>query len=600
LPRSRPIWEFQPKLPKMSPNVRAFRNVLQSAGFTDEERLVRESLQNSVDARAPDAEAPVRVRIEKRVLAGKAKSELVAALGLNGEPLSRHALFNLPQGNAFEKLTQARSPLSIVQVSDFNTKGLSGTWNGTSANDHFGRLVVHFGNDDKAEGVASSGGSFGFGKTVYAKASKIGIVVYYSVFKPSRDTGGTGARLMGTGLFDKHSKGRAEYTGFAFFGERDPSSPAEALPFIDDHAHAVAQRCGLHVRKPDEFGTTILILDCDLDVDSMRVATEKYWWPRITRDELDVTFVQNGEEQSPRPKKNPVLIPFIDSMNNLRAGVEQKPKSLLKTFNRVRIDNDLREIGTLACLHLGEQHDLAHMVALIRKPGMVVNYRAVGSDAFEPCVGVFQADDQIDKVLTYAEPPSHDRWDSNADRLRNNFGADGAEAVASIEKRIEVAFKDFQREQEPPPPPGGVLPKELSSLLSKFFGGKGPVPPPPPEGASRPVAISLRESRIAKGDDTYDKAAIEVALPDSSTLEAVRCRVSAHHEVLGDASHRLIGRTLVRLTNSKNRVIAKGRPASHLFVIKRGQAVRVTAMAKTDSSYFTRMRVTVEEERQDG
>ena len=584
----------------MSPNVRAFRNVLQSAGFTDEERLVRESLQNSVDAHSPDALAPVRVRIEKRVLAGRGKSELVAALGLDGEPLSRHTLFNLPKGNAFEKLIQSRSPLSVVQVSDFNTKGLSGVWNGTSVNDHFGRLVVHFGNDDKAEGANSSGGSFGFGKTVYAKASKIGIVIYYSVFRPSADTDGASARLMGTGLFDKHSKGRAEYTGFAFFGERDPQSATEAIPFVDDYAHSIAERCGLHVRGAEEWGTTILILDCDLDVDAMRAATEKYWWPRIARDELDVTFVQDGEEQSPRPKKNPLLIPFIDSMNNLRAGIEQKPKSLLKAFNRVRINDELREIGKLACLHIGEDHELAHMVALIRKPGMVVNYRQVGSDAFEPCVGVFQADEQIDKVLTYAEPPSHDRWDNNADRLRTNFGADGADAVSAIEKRIESTFKDFQREQEPPPPPGGILPKELSSLLSRFFGGKGPVPPPPPEGAKRPVTISLRESRIVKGNSTYDRAAIEVSLPEDSALDSVRCRVSAHHEVLGDASHRLIGRTSVRLADSRNRVIAKGRPAAHIFTIRRGQAVRMSALAKTDPSYFTRMRVTVEEERKDG
>jgi hypothetical protein len=292
-------------------------------------------------------------------------------------------------------------------------------------------------------------------------------------------------------------------------------------------------------------------------------------------------------------------MPFIESLNNLRAGTEQKPKSMLKIFNRVRIANEPREIGKLACLHLGEDHELAHMVALIRKPGLVVNYRPVGSDAFEPCVGVFQADDEIDKVLTYSEPPSHDRWDNNADRLRNNFGADGADAVSAIEKRIESTFKDFQREQEPPPPPGGVLPKELSSLLGKFFGGRGTAPPRPEDGAKRPVAISLKESRVKEDEATFDKAAIEVTLPSDSELASVRCRVSAHHEVLGDASHRLIGRSLVRLRNTKNRVLAKGRPASHVVVIKRGETVRLSAFAKTQASYFTRMRVTVEEESQD-
>ncbi len=597
--RLHPIWEFQPKLPKMSPNVRAFRNVLQSAGFTDEERLVRESLQNSVDAHSDDADGPVRVRIEKRTLAGKAKADLVAALHLDSEPLGRHELFNLPKGNAFEKLMHSRSPLSVVQVSDFNTKGLSGAWNGTTIDDHFGRLVVHFGNDDKAAGASSSGGSFGFGKTVYAKASRIGIVVYYSTFKPTRATGGASSRLMGTGLFDRHSKGRKEYTGFAFFGDRDPESPSEAVPFVDAAAASVAKQCGMYVRDPEEYGTTILILDCELDLQAMLLATEKFWWPRITQDELDVSFVHNGEERSPRPKRNPLLMPFVDCMNNFRAGVEQKPKSMLKTFNRFRVDDELRQIGTLACVHLGEDHDLAHMVALVRRPGMVVNYRQAGSDAYQPCVGVFQAHDDIDKVLTYAEPPSHDRWDSNADRLRSHFGADGADAVSTIEKRIDNTFRDFQREQEPPPPPGGVLPKELSALLGRFFGGKGSVGEPLPEGVKRPVTISLRETRVVKGDETFDRATIQITLPDDSPLEVVRCRVNAHHEILGDASHRLIGRSIVRLLSDKDRVVAKGRPASRAFGIKRGETLRLAAVAKTDATYFTRMRVTVEEDRQD-
>ena len=72
-----------------------FNNVLQSSGFTAEERLVREALQNSVDARREAAEAPVAVRIERLSVTGSEKAKLVSALRLADEPLGRQTHFGL-------------------------------------------------------------------------------------------------------------------------------------------------------------------------------------------------------------------------------------------------------------------------------------------------------------------------------------------------------------------------------------------------------------------------------------------------------------------------------------------------------------------------
>ena len=271
-----------------------FNNVLQSSGFTAEERLVREALQNSVDARREAAEAPVAVRIERLSVTGSEKAKLVSALRLADEPLGRQTHFGLPSGNALETITDDDVPLSLLIISDFNTKGLGGNFGGTGDDDHFGRLVINLGVDDKADASSVSGGSFGFGKTVYGKASKIGVVAFYSVFQPTEASDGAHARFMATGLFSAHDHSGTSYDGFAFFGAPDPDHPDEAIPFVDSDAHAVAASCGIPARPADEHGTSIIIVDCDYDMEALKRASELYWWPRLIRDELDLTLIAEG------------------------------------------------------------------------------------------------------------------------------------------------------------------------------------------------------------------------------------------------------------------------------------------------------------------
>jgi hypothetical protein len=200
-----PAWEFHRRQQKMSLTTSIFNNVLQSSGFTPEERLVREALQNSVDAHSKAAELPVSVRIERRTLVGDAKLSLMTALRLDDAPAERAALFELPAGNALTTSKDPDVPLSVLTISDYNTKGLGGRWDGTGEDDHFGRLVINLGIDDKADAADVSGGSFGFGKTVYGKASRVGVVVFYSVFRPTDATENTHARFMATGLFKAHT-----------------------------------------------------------------------------------------------------------------------------------------------------------------------------------------------------------------------------------------------------------------------------------------------------------------------------------------------------------------------------------------------------------
>ena len=117
-------------------------------------------------------------------------------------------------------------------------------------------------------------------------------------------------------------------------------------------------------------------------------------------------------------------------------------------------------------------------MALIRGPGMVVNYQKAGSDTYQNCVGVFNSHPDIEKILTYSEPQIHNEWDSNSDRLKRKFEDDGIRVVKRVASVIERNFKDFQRLQESPVPPGSaiftktsVLPHSLPPFYSSVLRG---------------------------------------------------------------------------------------------------------------------------------
>lgn len=587
------IWEFHERQRKMSLTTNIFNNVLQSSGFSAEERLAREALQNSVDAHRMDADYPVSVRIEKRYLSGEHKASLVNALQLDRELMRRSALFDLPPGNALETMGDPSDPLPVLIISDYHACGLTGQWDGTGPGDHFGRLVVNLGVDDKAQGSEISGGSFGFGKTVYGKASRVGIVAFYSVYQSQNEV--VHARFMATGLFKPHDTGGKSYDGFAFLGLPDDGAPDEVLPIADDAAHEIARQCNMSVRSQSEYGTSILIIDCDLDMDSLRDAAERYWWPRLLRHELDVVFSNEGEEQIPRPKINPDVQPFIRSWHVLDSKNESPPESKVYSFNRISTERaGMKKPGLLACVALESETPFRNRVALVRGPGMVVDYLQVGSDSYPACVGVFKADDDVEKILTYSEPQMHNQWDENSDRLKRMYDVDGPRIVRSILSRVAKNFRDFQHLQEPPVPSGGVRPKELSKLLGRFLDTPGIAPVPVPPSAPRPVSIHVHEDRILDGDAILDIADITLQLKEEHNLETEEYVLEVYHEVLGDSAERVVERSLCSLEDDNGRLLAHGNPASVVVAVSRSAPLRLRAAATSAKSWLTRIKVAAE------
>lgn len=594
------LWEFQEKSRKMPLTTKIYQNVLHSSGFSESERLVREAVQNSADALDAASPSRVLVRFNFRRYRSEAKQKLSKALRLADGPLTRLDKLGLRLGNSLETLEKPDIELPVLIIADYNTCGLGGKWDGTGPADHFGRLVVNLGIDDKSSGEEVLGGSFGFGKTVYGKASRMNIVVFYSVFEPGPETDGNHARFMATGLFSDHPHDGKNFSGFAFFGEEDEENPGDVKPMVDEMAHAAASACGLELRSENQKGTTILILDCDADPTDLVEAASKYWWPRLTeggRRGLDIVVSDEETEYRPRPKSDDAVKPFFRCLSNARSKYESPPETKLYSYRRMNVGGEMKQLGTLSCAAMQDKdhdHELANRIALVRGSGMVIRYAELGSESLEPCVGVFQSHDDVEAVLAYSEPQLHNEWDPNSDRLKARFAEYGPAVVKSIHQRNANSFRSFQRMQEPPIPPTGKRFKELEKLLGGFLKVTGKNPGPPPDPHRRPISISVSEDRVERAGQIIDTAEVTLNVKEDHPSASIRCTISARLELLGDATQRILGDMPCQIVDLAGTVLSSGAPANAEITLQKGQPFRCVVEGESSAQNLTRLRIGLE------
>ena len=260
----------------------AWVNPLTASGLPREHVLGREAIQNSTDAATGGAVVEIRFRKRKSgggrresLRGGPRRSEWAGQQG-RGRRVSIRIVFRDHRRSRIGGL--GRAPLHR----GFFACGLGGALGGlVDPEDHFRRLCLQLGNADSGEEGSARGGSFGYGKSVYARASGVRTVIYYSRFEPTERSGNRWARLYGISLLKQHEKDGRAYSGFATFGVPGPDMESE--PLHDEDANAFAARLGFAERGPDDLGTSILILDTNLDLGELRRGIETYWWPRLGR-----------------------------------------------------------------------------------------------------------------------------------------------------------------------------------------------------------------------------------------------------------------------------------------------------------------------------
>lgn len=409
-------------------------------------------------------------------------------------------------------------------IEESAASGMYGPWEGDRSKMYRALCTIGV-----TSGLEGRGGSYGYGKAGLIRGSATRTVVAYTCFRERGDDPGVTRRLLGMTYWGQHDFGGMGFTGFARFGKE--KGGGEVVPFENEEADVQADRLGLKVRTPDmtaDLGTTFLLIEPTVTAEDLVVAIERSWWPALEDRRLQFNssvHTTTGEVLHPRPRRDPVLRTFIKAYE-----VATHPSD---GGEGNRYDHaGLGVIGLVsepegwsyAGQTEGHEEGIDHcsLVALIRKPRMVVEYYQARTWAVPPYVrGVFVADPCINVELRETEPKDHNRWDYRSEDANNA----ARQTARRVYDRIRKKVRQYKNELKPPPrPPEELLLKWWDRLIRKLL--EGLIIEPPPDSAPRPFSIQpsyrlevagpeevrmVGEARIAFSDHfEHTEALIEV------------------------------------------------------------------------------------------
>ena len=126
--------------------------------------------------------------------------------------------------------------------------GLSGDPHDKNSN--FYRLLLSLGDRSKARTSKGTGGSYGFGKSVYSSSSAIQTIFAYTRFADEK--GNEHTRLFGCGYYASHEHRKKSYSGRAWLGTKKHADGAGRLvidPYEDKQADNLAEKLGFELRE---------------------------------------------------------------------------------------------------------------------------------------------------------------------------------------------------------------------------------------------------------------------------------------------------------------------------------------------------------------
>jgi len=334
--RPSPKWHFKPLDP-----AHITRESPVAAFFTEDKvskpgvALVREGIQNALDAKSDKEIGPVLVRIslseqEKSVPASKANFLCEGGLW---EHLSV-AKKSFPEGPPSKK-----EPWSYFAFEDFGTTGLEGdeTTNSGNRENRFRHFFRAEGQSDKESGR----GSWGIGKQVFWASSRIKTAFGFTVRENDKRS-----MLMGTTLLTEHTvKGKSYQEGYYGLSSKDGMIiPTEEKSFL----LKFSEMFGLS-RKPENPGLSLIVPYPQKEIDRdalVKAVLEDYFYPILSK-QLDVFIETRGIEtcldQQTYEKELDKIIPKMESVDDDFAN-SMRDKAELARYS---LDSDSDEKVTL-------------------------------------------------------------------------------------------------------------------------------------------------------------------------------------------------------------------------------------------------------------
>ncbi|MCG8926143.1 hypothetical protein [Lentzea sp. CC55] len=377
--------------------------------------LVRESAQNSWDARLPNRTVDYRIDYQT-VSAAHA-------------PVWRDELLReAPQTEHLPLRASVSAPtITILTISDRGTSGLGGPTRADSAVTQDHDFVSFVRNIGEPRDTALGGGTYGFGKGIFYLIAKSGTVLVHTRCRVKE---GFETRLIGCALWQSHVKGKGakaiRYTGRHWWG----NNRGEVVePLTGPEAEVMAHRLGLRAFEADETGTSIVVIDPELGDRDPHEATGYLadtilWnlWPKMLPDaagRLPMTFSvrhQGTDVPVPDPRTTRPIDIFVEAYENMCSSdkghqIESyKPKRVLGRLGlEKRLALPLEP--TAAATGMGIEKAVHH-VCLMRTAELVVTYHQGPKPPAEymSYAGVFRVTADMDATFAASEPPTHDAW----------------------------------------------------------------------------------------------------------------------------------------------------------------------------------------------
>lgn len=314
--------------------------------------------------------------------------------------------------NAHDKISEEK--ISVLRISDFNTKGLTGSKKTTDINTDWMRLTKSSGSSDKK---GPAGGSFGIGKFAPFACSDFS-TVFYSTYDVEDECAYQGVSRLVT--FERDDKETTQ--GIGYYGNEKNTPVFEALNL--DSAFS---------RDPGDYGTDVYVL-------GYRFAKED-WTTSIIVSILDSFLgaiwneklvVNVGDIRIDKAKLPDLMEEYADDLNGTY--VLEYYQVLTNPETKWFEDNFLG-LGTIKLGYLLNGSDFHRKVAMIRQTGMKIK-DGDRINGFISFAGVlFIEGDEINERLRVLENPEHTEW--QPDRAANPFEA----------KRLIKTINDYMKQR---------------------------------------------------------------------------------------------------------------------------------------------------------
>lgn len=492
-----------------------------SAGIAS---LARETAQNSLDART--GRGPVELVYTLIRLTGAHRRAFEDAIRWDAElrphleamRTAARGAVSAGQLRAGLEALQGADALVLLRVADHGTAGLTGPEfdDGAAPVGNFVKLCRYDLFSDKA---AAAGGSFGLGKAVLWRFSRVQTVLFGSTVAPHEGVDGHHRnRLFGVQQGVSHRLDAGAHDGRGHFGVPGGPDGQIASLWADD-----ASMAGLLLSRDDERpGTTALVVgfydpddpstgddaaDLDRLAGELRAGLEAAFWPALARGRFAARIdVEDDGVLLSSDRVDPVesFPALVEALHRFDDGdVDPAPdgpgsvvvRDVPVTVPRRRVPERpsfVHEAKLVVTTVDDDAGPLTDQVCLLRKPEMVVEtiHHPVEGRRFQAFLlagvakrpdGPSSEDLQADDFLRFAEPPSHDRWIPGSGtrqvsqaNLTAHYVQPWRRNLLDIDKNVRAALDGLFGTPPPPPDeaPKSVL-RHLHFLHSEPGSGGG-------------------------------------------------------------------------------------------------------------------------------